>query len=212
LEKIRLYREWSFGRKTALRLPQPTDAPEDFLVEDASNLGIVLNNLEYRSGDTWQTILEHLRRFCEGFEDVSTRIQGGTVQLFLRERGVGQIPASRLSDGTLRYLCLLAILCHPEPPPLVCIEEPELGLHPDAIPAIADMLKIASQRTQLIVTTHSDGLIDALSDEPEDVIVCEKEDGRTVMRRLDGSALSVWLEKYSLGQLWRRGDIGGNRW
>ena len=111
-----------------------------------------------------------------------------------------------------RSLCLLAILLHPTPPPLICIEEPELGLHPDVMPAIAKLLKQASERTQLIVTTHSEVLIDSLSDSPEDVVVCEKNDGCTTFNRLDADELKVWLEDYSLGNLWRSGQIGGNRW
>ena len=95
---------------------------------------------------------------------------------------------------------------------MICIEEPELGLHPDVIPGLARLLQEASTRTQLIVTTHSNILVDALSDSPEDVVVCEKEDGQSVLRRLDGENLHVWLERYSLGKLWSSGEIGGNRW
>ena len=100
----------------------------------------------------------------------------------------------RLSDGTLRYLCLLAILCHPEPPPLICIEEPETGLHPDILPTIAELLIEASQRTQLIVTTHSDILVSALSDIPEAVLVCEKDEDGTHFKRLNKDDLKEWLK------------------
>ena len=95
---------------------------------------------------------------------------------------------------------------------MVCIEEPELGLHPDVILGIGELLKEASTRTQLIVTTHSEVLVDALSSSPEDVIVCEKEEGQTRMRRLDHDSLKAWLEKYSLGQLCaavKLGEIAG---
>jgi predicted ATPase len=112
----------------------------------------------------------------------------------------------------MRYLCLLAILCDPDPPPFLGIEEPELGLHPDVIPKIAELLIAASSRTQLVVTTHSDVLVDALSERPGAVVVCEKHGGATTMRRLDAAELSPWLEEYRLGQLWARGDFGGNRW
>ena len=87
-----------------------------------------------------------------------------------------------------------------------------MGLHPDLIPALANLLRDASTRMQLVVTTHSDALIDALSDTPEAVLVCEKHEGSTTMRRLSKEDLSDWLEKYTLGQLWRRGELGGNRW
>ena len=138
-------------------------------------------------------------------------IEGGTVQVFFHEAGC-TIPATRLSDGTLRYLCLLAILCHPEPPALICIEEPELGLHPDLLPKVADLLVEASGRTQLVVTTHSDILVSAMTERPEDVLVFEKHEGCTQARRLKAEALSSWLNKYRLGDLWLRGEIGGTRW
>jgi predicted ATPase len=209
---IQLYREWNLGRYTAPRMPQRPDLPEDVLLEDASNLGLVLNSLQHQV-ETKRRILEELQRFYSAVEDVTTRIQGGTVQIFLHERGLRQpVPATRLSDGTLRYLCLLAILCHPQPPPLVCLEEPELGLHPDIIPALAELLIDASRRTQLVVTTHSDTLVSALSHLPEAVLVCERDDQGSRLQRLEPAQLKLWLEKYSLGQLWRMGEIGGNRW
>jgi predicted ATPase len=210
--QIKLYREWNLGRYTPPRLPQKPDLPNDFLLEDASNLGLVLNDLQYRTG-LQAMLLDKLREFHDGFTNISTRILGGTVQVFLSEKKLNTpIPATRLSDGTLRYLCLLAILCHPEPPPLVAIEEPELGLHPDILPSLAGLMVEASHRTQLVVTTHSEVLIDALSSTPESVIVCEKENGVTTMRRPDPNDLTEWLKEYALGQLWRRGEIGGNRW
>ncbi len=209
---IRLYREWNMGRYTAPRMPQRPDLPDDTLLEDASNLGLVLNNLQHHI-ETWQRILAELQRFYGAVEHVTTRIQGGTVQIFLQERGLRQpVPATRLSDGTLRYLCLLAILCHPQPPPLICLEEPELGLHPDILPALADLLIDASRRTQIVVTTHSDTLVSTLSNIPEAVLVCERDDQGSRLRRLDPEHLRFWLEKYSLGELWRMGEIGGNRW
>ena len=127
------------------------------------------------------------------------------------ENGIA-IPATRLSDGTLRWLSLLTILLHPEPPPLVGIEEPELGLHPDMIRPLVKLLVNASERMQLVVTTHSDAVVDELSGTPEAVIACEKHEGSTALKRLTQKELSEWLSRYTLGQLWRTGEIGGNRW
>ena len=206
-----IYREWHLGRSTAPRLPQQTDIPGDFLSENASNLVLVLNDLQHRS-DVHQELLELLQRFNPYVNAISARIHGGTVQLFIGEEFLHQpIPATRLSDGTLRYLCLLAVLCHPTPPPLICIEEPELGLHPDIIPTIAELLVKASQRTQLIVTTHSDALVSALSHVPESILVTENTPDGTSCKRLSQDELSSWLEKYTLGELWRMGEIGGNQ-
>lgn len=208
--RIRIYREWQFGRNTVFRQPQRADMRNDYLEEDFSNLGLFLSRLR-RNPETKNTILTNLRDLYEGVDDFDVYVEGGTVQVFFTE-GKFTIPATRLSDGTLRYLCLLAILCDPTPPPLICIEEPELGLHPDILPKIADLLVEASTRTQLIVTTHSDILIDAMTERPESVLVCEKHEGQTKMTRLSADDLSEWLKTYRLGQLWMRGEIGGTRW
>lgn len=211
--RIAFFRDWNLGRRTAIRRSQAVDLPGDFLLEDASNLGLVLNDLQNRR-ETKKLLVEKLQLFYEGLEDVTTKVQGGSIEIFFHEKGLERpVPAVRLSDGTLHYLCLLTILLHPEPPPLICIEEPELGLHPDIIPKIAELLVDASRRTQLIVTTHSETLVSALSDTPEAVVVCEKDDRGTQLRRLgDRDQLRNWLDRYMLGELWRMGEIGGNRW
>lgn len=209
-EQVRLYREWSFGRTSIFRAPQAADLPSDRLQEDFSNLGLFLNRLRGIPKVKKQIIAE-LNNLYSGLDDFDVRVQGGTVEVFLTE-GDYVIPASRLSDGTLRFLCLLAILCDPTPPPLICIEEPELGMHPDMLPRIADLLVEASQRTQLVVSTHSDILVDAMTERPEVVVVFEKREGRTVAERLDSDELQVWLKDFRLGQLWTDGQIGGVRW
>ena len=208
--RIQLYREWSFGRDTLPRRPQKADQPNDRLEPDCANLGLVLNRLQRDSAAT-RAIVENIRQLYPGIEDYFVSVEGGTVQVFFHEYGF-TIPATRLSDGTLRYLCLLAILCDPSPPPLICIEEPELGLHPDLMPTIARLLRSASERTQLVVTTHSDILVDDFTEDPESIVICDRPDGQTTMTRLSSDDLAVWLDKYRLGQLWMQGQLGGVRW
>ena len=211
-EQMRFYREFHVGRHTPPRLPQKADLEQSQLLEDASNLGLVLNDL-LNQPPVKRELLEDLRGFCSSVEDVFTSVSGGTVQIFFHEKDLRHaVPATRLSDGSLRYLCLLAVLCHPDPPPVVCIEEPELGLHPDVIPQVAKLMVEASSRSQLFVTTHSDILVDELTSTPDSVIICEKSHGATQLRRLDAVELKPWLEKYRLGELWMRGEIGGTRW
>lgn len=210
-EKVRIYREWSFGRNAVFREPQKADIRNDILEEDFSNLGLFLNRLKTRFPAAKKAILKGLKDLYDGINDFDISIEGGTVQVFFTE-GEYSIPATRLSDGTLRYLCLLAVLCDPEPPPLICIEEPELGLHPDILPKVADLLRAASERTQIIVTTHSDILVDSMTKTPEAIVVCSKQQGKTIMERLNPDDLSDWLMKYKLGQLWTKGEIGGTRW
>jgi len=207
---IRIYREWAFGRNGVFREPQRADLRNDRLEEDFSNLGLFLNRIR-RVPKAKAAVLTALQDLYEGFSDFDVIVEAGAVQVFFTECEF-TIPATRLSDGTLRYLCLLAILFDPSPPPLICIEEPELGLHPDILPGLANHLLTASQATQLIVTTHSDILVDAMTETPEVVLVCEKPAGKTEMRRLDRGELAPWLERYRLGQLWTKGQLGGNRW
>jgi predicted ATPase len=212
LGQIRFFRECTLGRQSPARQPQRADLPDDFLLEDASNLAVIINDLQ-RSFELKGALIERLKLCDERVEDLTTRVEGGTMQLFLHESGQRlPVPAARLSDGMLRYLILLAVLCHPNPPPLICLEGPETGLHPDLLPTIADLLVEAAQRTQLIVTTHSDALISGFSEIPESVVVCAKEDEGTVLRRLERDKLVEWLERHELGELWSMGEIGGNRW
>lgn len=208
-EQIRLYRNWSFGPAAALRREQSAHGRSDFLSDGGENVALVLSNI---TSSIKSELLDSLHKLYEGIEDIKFAINGGNVLLFLVEKDGREIPATRLSDGTLRYLCLLAILLHPEPQPLIAIEEPELGLHPDVIPQIAKLLIQASKRTQLIVTTHSHMLVDALGEDPSSILVCSKDKGESRFERLDSKSLAAWLKEYSLGQLWSMGELGGNRW
>ncbi len=212
LKEIRVYSDLQTNRQSEIRRPQIINALRGFLEEDGSNLSLVLNDLE-RKGNIKDKIIENLKKFYSRAKDYSFEFSGEYIQLYLREENLEKaISANRLSDGTLRYLCLLAILCHPEPPPLICIEEPETGLHPDILPTIAELMIEASQRTQLIVTTHSDILVSAFSEIPEAVLVCEKDEDGTHFKRLEKDKLKAWLAEYELGDLWLKGEIGGKRW
>ena len=210
LASIAIHQDWSFGSQAPLRVPQSADLPNDPLRGDAANLGLVLNRLNQDAASK-ERLIHGLQQLYEGIVDLRVNIAEGKVMLDVKEGDI-RIPASHLSDGTLRYLCLLAILNDPDPPPLICLEEPELGLHPDILPTVGELLVDAATRCQLIVVTHSDVLVDRLTDAPESVVVCEKHEGQTHMRRLDKDDLVGWLEDYSLGQLWSSGHVGGNRW
>ncbi|MBF0341378.1 MAG: AAA family ATPase [Magnetococcales bacterium] len=208
--KIRMFREWTIGRFTAPRSFQDSALRNAFLEEDFSNLAMVVNSLK-GDASSKRTLIEYLNLINSDIDDFDVQIEGGKVQVFFHEKGM-KIPATRLSDGTLRYLCLLTILCHPSPPPLLCIEEPELGMHPDIIPTIAILLKAASERSQIIVTTHSDILVDEFTDSPESIIACDKKNLETVLRRLDRAEMASWLGQYRLGNAWLNGRVGAVRW
>lgn len=204
--KIQTFREWSFGRYAAVRQPQQADMPSDYLLPDSRNLALLLNQLELSDQKTEFDRL--LGQFLPRFQRLTTSIQG--VQLFLHEEGLkAPVPSTRLSDGTIRFMAMLALLLSPTPPPLICLEEPELGLHPDATRLLAELMVAASQRTQLVVTTHSDALVSDLTEQAESVLVAEHLGG-TRIRRLEAAKLRFWLDRYRLGELWRMGELGGN--
>jgi predicted ATPase len=210
--RMRLFQRWDFGKgfNSPMRIPQMADLPKASLDEDFSNFFIFLNRIcqSQKAKRAMESALVFLFEGLDGFEQ---SIEEGTLLLNFHE-GEWSIPASRLSDGSLRFMFLVAILCDPDPPPFIAIEEPEIGLHPDILPKIADLLMEASTRTQLVVTTHSDVLVDALSNHPSSVVVCEKHEGQTTMKRLSADEMAPWLAKYRLGELWSSGEIGGNRW
>ena len=210
LDRICLYREWTLGPNNPVRVPQRTDLPNGLVADGYSNLGLVLNRLS-RDYRVRERLVDALRQLYKEASDFHVNIEFNTVQVFIQELG-GKVtvPAARLSDGTIRYLSLLAVLCDPEPPPLICIEEPEVGLHPDAVALLADLLVEASARTQLIVTTHSEALVGGLTSQPEAIVVCERPGASTELRRLDPDQLATWLEEYGLGDLWRMGELGTN--
>ena len=206
---IRLHRNWIYGDLAPSRREQSADLSGYRLAEYSDNLASVLSNL---SGSSRDDLTKYLRRFYEGIVGVSASASDGKVSLLIEESGGRLIPAARLSDGTLRYLSLLAILLDPDPPPLIGIEEPELGLHPDVIYDLAELLVEAATRTQLVVTTHSPTLIDALTDYPSSVVACEKYEGQTRFRRVSPESLASWIGDQGLGEAWAGGGIGGNRW
>ncbi len=207
---IQMHRDWSFGPSSQVHSPARADARQDTLGRAGQNLAVMVAAMKAVERRKIVDIMQALYPSIRGVH--SKPVTGGSLQLYLEEEGGAEISASRLSDGTLRFLSLLVILLSPTPAPLIVIEEPELGLHPDVSREVARLLIEASERTQIVVTTHSRLLVDYLGDDPESIIVCDKQEGESVFQRLDGKRMKVWLEDFSLGELWSKGELGGNRW
>ncbi len=204
LDEIRIYRSWTFGPEAFVREASRIDDRNDRLSEAFDNLPARLAVLK-RDPSVKKRLLQCLRELAPGFDDLEIIPEGGRLQLHLAE-GSRTTSAHRLSDGTLKFLCLLAILLDPTPPPLLVIEEPELGLHPDTFPLIHDLLVEASQRTQLLVTTHSTNLIDSFTDQAESILVVDKRGLSTVVANIDPG------DGEGLASRWLSGQIGGTRW
>jgi predicted ATPase len=190
------------------------ELPPTRLIRGGDNLTNVLYAMhnEPRYQDYYEEYLFTLRRAFPTFEklifpaDVG---QGRTILAWKDHQFSNRsLTANLLTDGTLRFMCLLAALYDPEPPPLLCIDEPEIGLHTQLIRLLVSVLHEASERMQIIVATHSPDLISFLEN-ADDVVVVEAEEGWSTLKRLSQKKLEHWLKEYSLGELWESGEIGG---
>jgi predicted ATPase len=205
-----LYRDVDVGSEAPIRLPGLV-RPDFRLSADGANLSSVLNSIQGLHPETWEEIVELLQTAYPDFQRITFAPEGGDGKVVLRwwERPYEKqgVSANLLSDGTLKLLCLIAILMNPLPPPLICIDEPEIGLHPDWIELVAELMQSAAARTQLIVATHSPQIVAKL--DPEQVIVTEKQEGETSLRRLERRDLEKWLKDFNLSDLWLAGHFGG---
>ena len=209
---ISFHRKRDFPLNKPPRQPGRLDSPSSFSSKLDHNLSSIMRNL-LKEPDIKNNIMLQIKRFYPNINDIVFDSIDDSIQMYFHEGSLSQaIPAAKMSDGSLNYLCLLAVLCRPDPPPVICIEEPEAGLHPDIVPDVADLLVDASKRSQIIVTTHSEMLVDSLTDVPESIVVCEKQKASTKLTRLDKNKLESWLEDYRLGEIWMSGQIGGTRW
>ncbi|WP_405912444.1 AAA family ATPase [Streptomyces sp. NBC_00963] len=186
-----------------------TVVDNEYLRPDARNVAAFL--LRLRDGDptTYRRIVRAVRSVAPFFRDfLLAEEPGGRIRLRWLQEGVDAIfPAEALSDGTLRYICLCVLLLQPDPPALLTLDEPELGLHPYAIVQLADMLRAASVRSQVVVATQSVTLLNQFP--LEDLVVVEREKGATVLNRPAPETLHAWLEDYALGELWEKNVLGG---
>jgi predicted ATPase len=184
-----------------------------FLRPDASNLAAYLYLLRETQNDYYRNIVETIRLAAPFFGDFVLRpspFNKEKIRLEWQERGSDMLFGPHaLSDGTLRFICLATLFLQPPDrlPTTILLDEPELGLHPYAISLLADMVSSASQHTQVILATQSVTLVNQF--QPEDILIVEREQGKTVFRRLSEDEIASWLEDYGLGDLWEKNLLGG---
>lgn len=181
------------------------------LRRDGSNLAAYLYYLKEKEPKHFKRIeltIKAVAPFFDHFVLEPNRLNEQKIQLEWREKGFPDLyfNAYHLSDGTLRFICLTTLLMQPNPPATIIIDEPELGLHPVAVNKLAAMVRKASEKIQIILTTQSINLIDNF--EPEDIIVTNRENHVSVFKRLISEDLKVWLEEYTLGDLWGQNKLG----
>jgi len=194
--------------RSPVRLPQSM-GPAELPGRNGEELVSCLFYLRETDRNRFEAIEDSLRAAFPRFERLDfPPVAAGTLGLAWRERGFSKpLYTHQLSEGTLRFLWLTTLLQSPGLTALTLLDEPEVSLHPELLSLLADQLREASQRTQIIVATHSDTLIRFL--EPSEVVVMDStEDGMTTLRRADELDLDEWLKDYSLDELWRNGRLG----
>ncbi|MBF0500208.1 MAG: AAA family ATPase [Candidatus Riflebacteria bacterium] len=186
-----------------------------YLRSDASNLAPFLFQLSKNFPETYQQIRKTISLAVPFFDDfiwkpqkLSSDSDEEQVRLLWRQQGSDYpLWPSQLSDGTIRFICLVTALLQPQPPSTIIIDEPELGLHPYAITLLGALIRSASKRMQIIVSTQSVPLLNEFS--IEDLVVVERKEGGTIFNRLSQDEFKTWLEDYSVGELWEKNILGG---
>ena len=212
LEHWRVYHFFDTGANSPLK--KHNDLHDNrFLRPDGANLAAFLYLLCKKYTSEYDLIRRTVRLVAPFFEDFRLEplaLNPDMIRLEWRhKRSDAYFDASSLSDGTLRFIALATLLLQPEAlrPSVILVDEPELGLHPYALELLASLVKQASVRSRVILATESPILLDHF--DPEDVLVADLVEGKTKLTQLNSNTLEVWLEDYSLGQLWEKNELGG---
>jgi predicted ATPase len=213
LECLKGWRRYHFHDTSLNAGVMKSQAIEDNteLRRDASNLAPFLLRLKQTDPNSLDRIVDAIRSVAPFFDDFvldPDPVRTNQIRLRWRHRDNDLFgDASMLSDGTLRFICLAAALLQPNPPTVIFIDEPELGLHPYAVHLLAEMLEATAKKCQIIVATQSVTLLDKVV--LKDVLVADRVDGETQIHRPNSSDVDRWLERYSLGELWEKNLLGG---
>ena len=185
----------------------------EYLRTDASNLAAYLYRLSLEHKDIYSQICKTVRLAVPFFDEFvlkPTQLETEEEQIRLLWKQTNSDYAlwpSQLSDGSIRFICLVTALMQPIAPSTIIIDEPELGLHPYAITLLGALLRSASMRMQVIISTQSVPLLNEF--ELDDIVVVEQEKGASVFKRLKQEDFESWLDDYSIGELWEKNILGG---
>jgi predicted ATPase len=208
LSSSTFYHVLNVDPRSPVRLPQPMQ-PATLPGRNGEELVSCLYYLRETERDRFDAIEDTLRAAFPRFDRLDfPPVAAGTLALAWREIGTSKpFYMHQLSEGTLRFLWLATLLQSPGLTALTLLDEPEVSLHPELLSLLADMLREASNRTQLVVATHSDRLIRFL--QPKEIVLMDAdEDGMSTLKWADELDLDLWLKDYSLDELWSNGTLG----
>lgn len=204
-----LYHVLNVAPRAPVRLPQLM-RPSKLPGKDGEDLVSCLYYLRESDRDRFESIEDTLRAAFHDFERLDfPPVAAGTMTLAWKDRNYSRpMFAHQLSEGTLRFLWLITLLHSPSLPAITMIDEPEVSLHPEMLRLLAELFREASQRTQLMVATHSDRLVRFL--DPSELAVMDMdENGMSSIRWADSLDIQTWMKDYSLDELWQMGRLGG---
>lgn len=211
LKGICVFHDVNVTQDSVIRQPSLTRS-ETRVEPDGHNLISVLHTLYTGDRDFKKEINSAMKAaFGDDFEElVFPPAADQRIQLRVRWRTLKkEQSAADLSDGTLRFLFLLTVLASPSPAPVIAIDEPETGLHPSMLPIVAEYAVDAANRTQVILTTHSPQFLDAFHETRPTTTVTKWSAGETSLKVLDETELDYWLKEYTLGALFKSGELEG---
>ena len=202
------YHVLDVGRRAPVRLPQQMKDAK-LPGHDGEDLVSCLYTLRETDPDRFSAIEATLQAGFPDFERLNfPPVATGVLAMTWKDKS-SKTPFAmhQLSEGTLRFLWLSTLLHSPELPAVTMIDEPEVSLHPELLSLLADLLREASERTQIIVATHADRLVRFL-DPTEVLTVNIGETGAASFQWADQLDLASWLDEYTLDEVWRMGRMG----
>lgn len=211
IESILVYDYFDTTLKSPIRTPV-NYGTENKLLQTGENLVQILNRIKSNHTLQYEKIEGLLKNVNPNFKDINFDVIGSKFMIALREKNLAKtVGIEHISDGTLRFLLLLAILYNPDRGYLICLDEPEIGLHPDMINMIADSIRQASVDSQIIIATHSPLLLNSFN--LEDCLIFEKNSkNESIISRKTEEDFPDWNDDFVVGQLWLSGKIGAKRW
>ena len=195
--------------RAPVKMPQPMK-PATLPGHDGADLVPYLYTLREAERDRYEAVLDALKTAFPDFEELNfPPVAAGMLAMTWKDRKFSKpIYMNELSEGTLRFLWLAALLQSPHLSTITMIDEPEVSLHPELLSLLADLMREAAKRTQLVVATHSDRFIRFLK--PKEVVVMDLDDeGCASATWADSMDIEHWLAEYSLDEVWRMGRMGG---
>lgn len=181
-----------------------------FLEEDGRNMAAVLYELNMNQPAIYQKIITILQQVIPFFDDFVLIDQYGKTYIRWKEKNSPiTFVATQASDGMLRAMALITLLCLPPErlPAVMFLDEPELGLHPSAVKTICELIQGASEHCQIFIATQDADMLNEF--EPEDVVIVTREGRASTFNRLKSEDLTEWIGTYSLSDLWHQNIIGG---